>query len=165
MISGLLSKAECASCKFCCIFDKYDLWETPVINSELRDTIIDILPETAFVKRGESYLLRMNADDNGIYHCPMLRSDIGCLLSDKKPFDCRIWPFRVMRLEGYLAITVSNVCKTVYNKPLSEVMSELDRNNLADRIFDEAFKNPDIIKNYENGYPILRIKKYDDGMM
>ena len=45
-----------------------------------------------------------------LFFCPML-CETGCTMGADKPFDCRIWPFRMMRdLEGALRITVASYC-------------------------------------------------------
>ena len=55
--------------------------------------------------------------------CPFNRN--GCILgADDKPFDCSIWPLRVMRYNGGLAICLTPTCPVISQKPL-EVMREL----------------------------------------
>ena len=39
--------------------------------------------------------MKFNGDE--IIYCPAA-SDHGCVLGDKRPFDCKIWPFRVNKL-------------------------------------------------------------------
>lgn len=36
-------------------------------------------------------------DGDELTYCPML-TEKGCALGDNKPFDCRVWPFRVNRI-------------------------------------------------------------------
>lgn len=154
MLSKLLSKEECAKCRICCSFDSTDLWETPVVSAKLRDRILDDYPEMRFVEKGESYLFRMDKEpDEDLYYCSVLDRKKGCVLGDEKPFDCRIWPFRVMEFNGQWVITLSPVCPVMIKKPLDEV-SALAK-ELAPIIFAEADKNPDIVKKYLPNYPIL----------
>ena len=43
--------------------------------------------------------------------CYFLDSKSGCSLSeDEKPFDCKIWPLRVMKKEEQYVITLSQSC-------------------------------------------------------
>lgn len=154
MLSKLLSKDECASCQICCSFDSTDLWETPVVSKDLKIRILDDYPELKFIKKNDSFLFRMDKEpDEDLYFCSVLDREKGCVLGDEKPFDCRIWPFRIMDFEGRLVITLSPVCPVMIKKPLSELQA-LAR-ELAPVIFEEAEKNSDIVKKYLPNYPIL----------
>lgn len=154
MLSKLLSKEECANCRICCSFDSTDLWETPVISPELRIRILDDYPEMRFVTKGDSYLFRMDREpDCDLYYCSVLDRSKGCVLGDEKPFDCKIWPFRVMDFQGKRVITLSPVCPVVKTRPLEEICTVAKE--LAPTIFAEADKNPDIVKKYIPDYPII----------
>ena len=80
------------------MFNKYDLWETPVLEESLKDKASEKFPDTAFVQKGDGWLFRMEESEDGLYYCPMLDPKSGCMLGDDKPFDCRIWPYRVIIL-------------------------------------------------------------------
>ena len=161
MLKNILSGSSCAKCRICCIFDNYDLWETPVVSDELYEKLAKEYPDTEYLPKGKSRIFKCIPDVvNGeeLFICPMLDHSTGCRLGDDKPFDCRIWPYRIMELGGEQVITIASICPEMYNKPLSQLVEELERNGLADRIFAEAEKNPDIIKPYESGYPVLKVK-------
>ena len=161
MLKNILKGSDCAACKICCVFDKYDLWETPVLHGELKDLVAERFPGTAFVQKGGGWLFRMEGTEEAgeeLYYCPMLDREKGCRLGDDKPFDCRIWPYRVMELGGKRVISMASICPTMYKKPLNELRGELERNGLAEKIFAFAEEHPDIVKPYDNGYPILMVK-------
>ena len=103
-----------------------------------------------------------NAD---LYYCPMLDNEKGCILGDDKPFDCRIWPLRVMALNETKVITLSPVCPTMNEKSIKELTKTA--NELADQIFEYADENPEAVKPYLDGYPILVVegKKYKDTLV
>lgn len=157
MLKNILKGSDCASCKICCVFDKYDLWETPVIDGELEKLISEKFPGVSFVQKGNEKIFRMEESGDGLYRCPMLDPQKGCRLGDSKPFDCRIWPFRVMELGGKRVISMASICPEMFAKPLSELCGELDRDGLAEKIAAFADSHPDIVKPYENGYPILKV--------
>ena len=159
MLKNILSGSDCASCKICCIFDKYDIWETPVLDEKLKDLVSERFPEVSFVKKGDGWIFRMEEAEDELYYCPMLDNRTGCRLGDDKPFDCRIWPYRIMSLGGKRVISMASICPTMYRKPLEELCGELDKNGLADKIFAHADKYPEIVKPYEDGYPILKVEK------
>lgn len=155
MLKNILSGEDCAKCRICCVFDRYDLWETPTIPDEMMRSLSELDPSLEFISRGDSWLFRMTEADDGLYHCPML-TETGCKLGDSKPVECKMWPYRPMNFRGKLVIAIASICPTMYKKSLERLTMELD-NGLADMIFEEARKNPDIIKDYQEGYPILKI--------
>ncbi len=157
MLKNILKSSDCASCRLCCVFDKYDIWETPVLDDELKNFVSERYPETAFVKKGGGWIFRMNEAEDGLYYCPMLDPSSGCMLGDGKPFDCRIWPYRIMTLGGHRVISIASICPSMYKKPLSELCEELEKDGLAEKIAAFADARPDIVKPYENGYPILKV--------
>ena len=161
MLKNILSGSSCAACRICCVFDKYDLWETPIVTEEVYQKVRAEYPEVEFVCKGSNRLFRMtpeNVDGEELYYCPMLDHKTGCKLGDSKPFDCRIWPYRIMELGGKKVISIASICPEMNKKPLKDLVDELDRNGLADKIFAEAEKNPDMVKPYQDGYPILKVK-------
>lgn len=159
MLKNILSGSDCASCRICCIFDKYDIWETPMLDDTLKNLIAERFPEISFVKKGDGWIFRMEETDDELYYCPMLDQNTGCRLGDDKPFDCKIWPYRIMSLGGKRVISMASICPTMYSKPLCDLCEELDRNGLAEKIFAQADIQPEIVKPYENGYPILKVEK------
>jgi len=158
MLNELLSKNECSKCKVCCLFDSYDLWETPVISDELADKILqEISPEQKFMKKDSHLLFKMEREpDEDLYYCPMLDKGKGCKLGDAKPFDCRIWPLRVMSFNDARVITISPICPVIFKKPLADILRIAKK--LAPIIFSEADRSPAIIKPFIQGYPILVVE-------
>lgn len=162
MLKNILSGKSCAECRICCIFDKYDLWETPVVTEEVYNEVRERFPNVKFVEKGQTRLFRMEpetVDGDELYYCPMLDKSTGCMLKDNKPFDCRIWPYRIMELGGRRVISIASICPELYARPLKELVEELDRDGLADKIFAEADRCPDMVKPYQDGYPILKVEK------
>ena len=162
MLKNILSGKSCAECRICCIFDKYDLWETPVVTEEVYNEVRERFHDVKFVEKGQTRLFRMEpemTDGDELYYCPMLDKSTGCMLNDSKPFDCRIWPYRIMELGGRRVISIASICPELYARPLKELVEELDRDGLADKIFAEADKCPDMVKPYQDGYPILKVEK------
>ena len=157
MLSGLLEKSTCAECRLCCAFDRYDIWELPTLDGETAAKALGINPSVRLSVKNNSYSFKVtDLEGDELFFCPML-SDTGCVLGDEKPFECRIWPYRIMSLDDKLVISVAPICEPVFDKPLSELVRFL-KGGLADKIFEYASNNPDIIKPYDNLYPILMVK-------
>ena len=161
MLKKILDGKSCEKCRLCCIFDSSDIWETPVFTAETRDKLLEICPEAKFIKKDGGFILdsgELGKDD--LFRCPAL-TDKGCILGDEKPFDCRIWPYRIMETGGKRAITIASVCEEMYSRPLSQLVGFLNE-ELAEKIFAYAGEHPEIVKPYEEGYPILMFEKIND---
>lgn len=157
MLKKILSGSACAECRLCCIFDESDKWETPVFTPEIRDMIISHKPDTKFIPKDGGFVLEVGTlAENEIFSCPALTEN-GCILGDSKPFDCRIWPYRIMNIGGIRAITIASICEELYNRPLSQLVGMLE-DGLADRIFAYADDHPEIVKPYSQGYPVLMME-------
>ena len=156
MLSRILSHETCAKCRLCCTFVESDKWEIPLIFPELKDK----LGGAKLVPRGSEYVFDMAFDGDKIVMCPMAGEN-GCALGDEKPFDCRVWPFRVNDLAGRRVITVSPVCSAVFALPLETLVQFLNENGFADLLFSTARLHPDMVKPYMDGYPILAVEKTD----
>lgn len=155
MLKKILDQRSCAECRLCCGFDSSDIWEIPVFTAETAKR----MPDTEFTEKNGGFIVKTpELKDEEIFFCPAL-TDKGCSLGDEKPFDCRIWPFRIMEIGGKRAITIASVCKKLYNRPLSELTAFLEE-GLADKIFSYADKHPEIVKPYCTGYPALIFESY-----
>lgn len=159
MLSKILSREECAKCQLCCCFDSYDLWETPIIT---RDTASRILqeydPDQKFVRNDDELLLKLEKEpDKDLYYCTLLDKESGCVMGENKPFDCQIWPLRIMQLNGTRVIVLSPVCPVVQTKPLDKIVQTAKE--LAPVIFAYADETPSAVKSYMDGYPILVVEK------
>ncbi|MBR3971239.1 MAG: hypothetical protein IKJ87_09210 [Ruminococcus sp.] len=154
MIKKILNKSTCADCKTCCIFDCYDVWETPLFDKETADVVKLTVPTAEFAPKGNGFVLdfgKMSAYD--LVKCPAL-SDSGCILGDKKPFDCRIWPFRIMEHDGQRIIAVSSLCTAVFEQSHDKLKDFL-KNGLAAEIFAYGEKYPEAIHPLYDNYTIL----------
>lgn len=158
MITEILSRKSCAKCRICCVFDREDSWEMPLIEPELAALIKEEHPNVKMKKTGENsrcMIFDAEYDEKGLSRCPMLTEN-GCGLGDDKPFDCRIWPFRIMRRGDCLLLTLSPVCETVSNLPADKISAFVA--GISDRIFKEAERNPEMIKEYIDGYPVFDVR-------
>lgn len=156
MIKDILNPLTCAMCRQCCKFDRYDIWENPVFTLENLKIILKDNPDKQFVPKDGGFIYRPETAADGSFDCAALGEN-GCMLGDDKPFDCRIWPFRVMDIGGRQAITLSYLCGEMYRRPLNELADFL-KNGVAERIFAYAEEHPEIVKPYYEGYPVLAFR-------
>ncbi len=161
MLKKILDSKSCAECKLCCRFDRYDIWETPVFTAEICERIRAAKPDTEFVPKDGGYIFKLKElDEDELFSCPAL-TETGCMLGDDKPFDCRIWPYRIMEIGGRRAITIASICEEMFGRPLSQLSGFL-KEGLADAIFSYADAHPEIVKPYYEGYPVLMFEKQLD---
>ncbi len=158
MLKKILDGKSCAECRLCCVFDRYDIWETPVFTDEIKERILEKNPAVEFTPKDGGWIFKVGKfDDEGLFSCPAL-TPTGCMLGDDKPFDCRIWPYRIMNIEGRRAITIASICDELYNRPLSQLVDFL-KEGLAEEIFAYADSHPEIVKPYFEGYPVLMLEQ------
>jgi Fe-S-cluster containining protein len=146
MLKKILPKEVCAKCQDCCRFDTYELWEMPSF---------EILPEEIpHFKWGNMYRIKPIMEGE-LYNCPFLDPESGCKLGNNKPFECKIWPFRIMEYFGSNAICISDICGYMMGRTLKELREFAT--DLSPWIYDYAKKHPEIIKPYNKSYPVLLI--------
>lgn len=160
MLSSVLSRSDCADCRFCCSFRRKSLWETPLFDEDTVGKLRSLYPDAHFKPRGDAFTIDIDDqyrtdDSEEEALCPFNKN--GCILgADLKPFDCCIWPLRVMRYNGGLAICLTPTCPVISGKPLS-VMQELTDGEVGNKIAAYAELHPFIIKDYKEGFPVLRV--------
>ncbi len=161
MLSPILAKSTCATCKFCCSFRRQSLWETPIFDKTTMERLSELFPNAKFRAAGpsgKSYTFDIsdayktqNPEEEAV--CPFLDPARGCSLpSELKPFDCNIWPLRVVSVPkqtesgpAQLAVALTPTCPAINKVPLEQV-KQLAASGLGQQILDYAEKNPDIIK-------------------
>lgn len=159
MLKKILSPKTCADCRICCKFDCTDTWELPVISDETAARVKELCPETEFIITGNELTFKSpNLHGDELFQCPALTEN-GCgLKAEDKPFDCKIWPFRIMRDENEsIVITVSELCIGMKNFSADYLRKFLIEENLDTLIFDYAASYPSHIKPMQEGYkPLLK---------
>ena len=158
MLSSILSKSQCAACKFCCSFRRQSLWETPLFPPEVVEKlskpneygVVGEFCDGQIVLGGYK-----TGDPEEEVPCTFLDPQKGCILKpEDKPFDCSIWPLRIMNKDGELVIALTPTCPSIGAVP-SQVLAELVKSALGDKIFEYAKTHPEIIKEYREGFPII----------
>jgi len=158
MLSKILSRKTCAACKFCCSFRRQSLWETPLFPPEVVEKLSK--PNEYGVvgefHDGQIVLGGYRTDDpEEEVACSFLDPHKGCILkAEDKPFDCSIWPLRVMDKGGELVIALTPTCPSIGAVP-NQALIDLVKNGLGEQIFEYAKTHPYIVKEYREGFPII----------
>ena len=158
MLSSILSKTTCAACKFCCSFRRQSLWETPLFPPEVAEKLSK--PNEYGVvgefRDGQIILGGYRTDDSEEeVPCTFLHPQKGCILKgEDKPFDCSIWPLRIMDKGGKLVIALTPTCPAIGAVP-NQALIDLVKNGLGEQIFEYAKTHPYIVKEYREGFPVV----------
>ena len=158
MLSTILSKQSCAACKFCCSFRRQSLWETPLFPPEVVEKLSKPNEYGVVGEFRDGQIVLgdyKTGDPEEEVPCTFLDPQKGCILKpEDKPFDCSIWPLRIMRKDGELVIALTPTCPSIGAVP-SQALVNLVKNGLGDKIFEYAKTHPEIIKEYREGFPII----------
>ena len=80
-----------------------------------------------------------------LFFCPML-CETGCTMGSEKPFDCKVWPFRMMRdLTGNVRVT---------DEQLETFLAE---EGLGKLLLAYAAEHPAHVKPYSKEYRFLNV--------
>lgn len=136
MLSPILSKDFCSTCKYCCVYDSSDFWEIPESIRNDFDEKIDWVAEGEVV-------------------CPHLDARSGCRLSAKeKPFECAIWPFRIMTKENRIIMAVAKTCKGMQAHSMEE-LRQFAYENLREPANAYLKAHPQVVKPFADYYTEL----------
>ena len=130
-------------------------------NTLCENTVRFDMQEKDGCKYGRMHLQDMykTDDENEEVKCLFLDSETGCTLSyEDKPFDCKIWPLRIMKKDDEYVIALTPTCPAI-NKVSPKDMQKLVDDGLGEVIYDYAKKHPFIIKDYKEGFPVLMSRK------
>ncbi|MBR1485735.1 MAG: hypothetical protein IJ597_00585, partial [Synergistaceae bacterium] len=144
---------ECAKCRFCCSYRRCSLWETALIDEELLEKLKKRYPDAKFKFVNGYYTVDLDGlyktDDPEEEALCYFNNGKGCILGEDKPFECRVWPLRVLKKDRDLVIAFSDGCPVFARKSMSEIR-ELLSGGLGKKLLDYAKKFPAFIKEYKN---------------
>lgn len=158
MLEEVLTPADCAKCKFCCSFRRESLKFTPHIAGENIEEIRQLFPEALF-KTLPDGTITIYLDDNFLTQdseeevlCYFNRD--GCRLPTRlKPFECKLWPFRLMRKDDSLFLALATSCQRIERKDTARFgKAALEA---AKEAVEYAKTHPEIIIEYSEDYQVL----------
>ena len=159
MLTHLFTPEQCAQCKLCCNFQRRSAWETPSLNKELQAAlrVMGIPLEERGDNGACSFRLTYHTTDpSETANCPMLDTCSGCTLPrEQRPFECRIWPLRLMRTEnGQLVLGLYANCPAL-TEPVKERLITEATGALLPLLLEHAEKEPAIVRPVDSAYNII----------
>ena len=155
---------ECAKCRFCCSYRRCSLWETALIDKELLEKLKKLYPEAKFKFINGYDTINLDdlykTDDPEEEALCYFNDGKGCILGEDKPFECSVWPLRVLRKDKNLVIAFSTGCPVFAKKDLQEI-NELLNSSLEKKLLDYSKKFPAFVKDYQDNYKIIKVLEGD----
>lgn len=154
MLTHILTPTDCATCKLCCNFHRDSAWETPSLEPEQ----ISLFQERGIPleKRADgscSFCLFFQADE--ACNCPVLDTDAGCTLPrSKRPFECRIWPLRLMKDGQQLVLGLYSQCPALSSPTLQKLIAYAT-GELLPAILQHGQRHPSIIRPLNPAYKVI----------
>ncbi len=158
MLEEILSAKDCAKCEFCCSFRRQSLDLTPYFAAETLDEIRRLYPEAKFRTRPDGAMTidlydkytTENSEEEAL--CPF--NHTGCILpAHLKPFDCKLWPFRLMKVENGLSLALVPTCPWIRKDDESKLKEVAEA--VAKEAVEYAKTHPEIIIEYRADYQVV----------
>lgn len=157
MLTGIFSPTLCSECKLCCNFHRNTAWETP----SLQDEQIFLMHEMCIPlqKRSDgttSFYLHFTSDSlDEVVNCPLLDTCTGCIIPrEQRPFECRIWPLRIMKKGRTKIIGIYENCPALTGDNF-EKLKNFALTELLPQILSFASRHPEIMRNFNSAYKII----------
>ena len=154
----ILSPADCAKCEYCCSFRRQSLNLTPCFAAETVEEIKNMYPDARFKTRQNGTVTidlddKYHTDDSGEEAlCHFNRK--GCILPDHlKPFDCKLWPFRLMKNGDRLQLALVPTCPRIRKDDPQKLRRAAEV--VAKEAAGYAKTHPEIIIEYREDYQII----------
>lgn len=161
MLTQFFTPDRCAACKLCCNFRRSSAWETPALPPGL---VADLQAAGVplHVREDGSCTFRLtyrSSDPAETANCPMLDTCRGCTLPrDSRPFECRIWPLRLMHTEsGQLILGLYRSCPAL-TPPVREKIIAHATGPLLPTLLHHAEHNPHTVRPLDKAYETIWCK-------
>ena len=145
MLSAILSHDDCKKCRLCCYLEKYEYDELMSFTYEEMMTAKNE-KKVHFIEHQKFYFIDIEKENvktnaKSYFECPYHNDECGCMLYDKKPLSCKLWPFAIMRDNNEIGIYLSKECIVLKNKTMNEI-----NNFIMTSLYDFLYKK---VKNSE----------------
>lgn len=159
MLTRIFNSAVCARCRLCCNFRPASVWETPFLEDAQLPAFQKLgIPLCSHPGGGSSFALSFHTDSpEETADCPLLDPSSGCTLPrEQRPFECRVWPLRLMRAEdGSLCLGCYTACPALSDPSAQERLSAYATGELLPVLLDYAHRFPQSVRDYHAAYSII----------
>lgn len=162
MIKQIMSSCDCLyKCNdFCCRFseEKY----LPRFTNEEYKAVIKNRKFKKYFKKIENnlWLIKSITKEGNYLLCPFVKKKVSCQIYEKRPFECWIWPFFVIKKDKKLFLAYDDeecygIQKRKSNQEIKKYIAYICK-KLQGKCFVELFKKyPHLIWEYNKEFRIL----------
>lgn len=158
MLTHIFTSMSCARCRLCCNFRPCSAWETPFLEEALCEVLRNQGITLCSRPNGsDSFLLEFQTGSSEeAVNCPLLDPLSGCTLPrEQRPFECRVWPLRLMQENGALCIGCYTACPALLEKGVREKLISSARGELLPILLDYARRFPQSVRAFDSAYEII----------
>lgn len=154
MLKGIIEPSDCARCRLCCNFHQNSVWESPFIPEDLALRLdSEGVPVEKRLCGGWSFAFQFEGDEAA--NCPKLNVQTGCTMPpEDKPFECRVWPLRLMDRDGKLVIGRYRDCPALTGDRLTR-LDQFATGQLLDTLLAFAAAHPESVRPCSPEYEII----------
>lgn len=137
-MDNLSTKQGCQKCRECCKFEKDEIYFAPLFTKEEVDELNK--ENITFKKKSNNVFQIELKKSNNYYVCPFLdESNHLCTIYEKRPFDCRIWPFIFMKKDNRIVLAcfdkdlcpdMENMKKRQFPRLTKKVLKWIKKNDI-----------------------------------
>lgn len=171
MLDSFIPSEICLSCRGCCRFgERGSVWSPLFLYEEIQKLVAaDIVPACLFSHSGISSKKASRIDTveiDGQLYCPCLDAGANaCKIYPHRPFDCRLYPFLLLKKEGKAYLALDLKCPFVADPHQAQALASWQQ-EVAHFLSTPEFKqtlrrNPEILQEYPGDFKILMPLSFD----
>ncbi len=159
MLTSFINAADCASCKLCCNFCQASAWETPYLDESTVTLFQKLNIPLTHRTDGSPCLALMyhTSQPDEVCNCPLLDASNGCKLPrNQRPFECRVWPLRMMYDEqGKLCMACYKHCPALSSPEKINLLIQYAHETLLPLMRQYAYNYPKSVRPFHPRYNII----------
>ena len=154
MLKGIIDPAECACCRLCCNFHQNSVWESPFI-PQVQALRLESEGVPVEMRQRGGWSFAFHFEGGEAVNCPKLDVQTGCTMPpEEKPFECSVWPLRMMERNGKLVIGRYRDCPAL----TGDRLKQLDRfavGELRETLLSFVSRYPESIRPFSPEYEVI----------
>lgn len=157
MLTHLFTPDQCARCKLCCNFHRSTAWETPSLEPQTAERLSAAgVPLRRREDGSRTFGLHFCSEDPAeTADCPMLDPSAGCTMPrEERPFECRIWPLRLMKGAHGLSLGLYVGCPALTDDVRAKLTAEAT-GSLLPALRAYAEQHPASVRPEDPAYTII----------
>lgn len=152
LLDGIVTTADCMGCRLCCYFHDDDKVDAPLFTEAQRDQVQAAPYGDGVTFSEKNGMWQVDLVDRGdeSYVCPLLDQEThACNAREVDCFDCRTWPFYVMRKKNnQTVLTLSPDCPVAAPRINAPEVQQHIAQTVLPYMIARATDNPNMIAEF-----------------